>query len=86
MAIYQGFYLPLLSMPLSIIGLIDDKYNIPRFIRLITQISTLIFVLVFFGDNTLNLFSEIIGSRSITFYFYYLLAHQLLILLILWTV
>ena len=69
MAIYQGFYLPLLSIPLSIIGLIDDKYNIPRFIRLITQISTLILVLVLFGNNTLNLFSEIIGSRSITFLF-----------------
>ena len=30
LVIYQGFYLPLLSLPMAVIGLIDDKYNISR--------------------------------------------------------
>ena len=66
MAIYQGFYLPILSAPLSIIGILDDKYNISRFLRLFAQVLTTILVLLFFGKNTINLFTEIIGSKSIT--------------------
>ena len=34
LALYQGFYLPIFSMPMAIIGFIDDKYNLSKFFRL----------------------------------------------------
>ena len=34
LALYQGFYLPLLAIPMSIVGLIDDKFNISKLARL----------------------------------------------------
>ena len=43
-SIFQGFYLPILSLPLAVIGIIDDKYNISRLFRLIFQIFTIIFI------------------------------------------
>ncbi len=66
-ATYQGFYLPLISIPLSITGLLDDKYNIPRILRFIIQVLTLISVILLFGNNFFNLFAEIIGNKYITF-------------------
>ena len=36
----NGFFIPLLSLPLAIIGLIDDKYNISSEIRFGIQILT----------------------------------------------
>ena len=32
LVIYQGFYLPLLSLPIAVLGMIDDKYNISKFL------------------------------------------------------
>ena len=52
LAIYQGFLLPLFSLPLSLIGLIDDKYNISRGIRLIFQIVTLIFIISHLSNDS----------------------------------
>ena len=31
LVIYQGFYLPLFSLPIAVLGMIDDKYNISKF-------------------------------------------------------
>jgi len=78
MAIYQGFYLPLFSIPLTIVGLLDDKYNIPRFIRLFIQILTTAFILIFFGENILNLFSELISNRFITFMIFLLIGTSII--------
>ena len=47
LVIYQGFYLPLLSLPIAIIGLIDDKYNISRIFRLLSQIISVL-IIVFY--------------------------------------
>ena len=40
-ASYQEFYLPFFSIPISIIGLIDDKYCLSRRVRLTAQIITI---------------------------------------------
>ena len=41
-------YLPLLLFPLSIIGLFDDKYNLPAFFRFTIQLCTA-FLIIFFS-------------------------------------
>ena len=51
LSIYQGFYLPLLSLPMGIIGLIDDKYDISRLFRIITQILTIYFLIIFLKND-----------------------------------
>ena len=50
-AIYHGFYLPLFSLPMAIIGIIDDKYNISRIIRLATQILTLLLLIIYLNND-----------------------------------
>ena len=51
MVIYQGFYLPLFSLPMAIIGIIDDKYNISRFIRIVFQILTLLLLITYLNND-----------------------------------
>ena len=46
-AISQGFYLPLLSLPLALVGMVDDKFNLSRLIRYVFQISTILFFTLF---------------------------------------
>ena len=55
-AIYKEFYLPFFSVPISIIGLIDDKFFISRRVRLAAQILTIGIFLTFSyitGNGTL---------------------------------
>lgn len=40
----------LISVPLAIIGLADDKYNLPRVLRFISQIITVFLILYFFNN------------------------------------
>ena len=61
LAIYQRFYLPLLSLPMAIIGLIDDKFNISKLIRFIFQICTLFIIIIYLSneqDNIASVFSN----------------------------
>ena len=46
-AIYQGFYLPFFSIPISLIGLLDDQFNISK-IRLGAQISAITVSILFY--------------------------------------
>tara|TARA_Y100001970_G_scaffold294355_1_gene451368 strand:+ start:2276 stop:3202 length:927 start_codon:yes stop_codon:yes gene_type:complete len=69
MAIYQGFYLPLFSLPISLVGLIDDKYNISKKVRLIAQILTLLVIILFLRSDS----SSIISSLNNNIYIYILL-------------
>ena len=76
-SIFQGFYSPLISFPIALIGLLDDKFNISpkaKFIsQLITVIGTIIiikkneitFLNTFFENNILNLFIIILVGISI---------------------
>ena len=47
LALYQQYYLALFSIPLAIIGLLDDKLNLSKLLRYTAQIITLITVLIF---------------------------------------
>ena len=51
LVIYQGFYLPLFSIPMAIIGIIDDKYNISRLIRITAQILTLLLLINYLNND-----------------------------------
>ena len=76
-SIFQGFYIPLISFPIALIGLLDDKFNISpkaKFLsQLITVIGTIIiikkneitFLNTFFENNILNLFIIILLGISI---------------------
>ena len=44
-SIYLDFYLPLACLPLSIIGFIDDRFNISRKLRYFVQIITVTFLI-----------------------------------------
>lgn len=72
LAIYQGFYLPLLSLPMAIIGLIDDKYDISRLFRIITQILT-IYLLIIFLNNNPNTSAHLLVQYGSWGYFFLLL-------------
>jgi len=74
-ASYQGFYLPFFSIPISIIGLIDDKFFISRRIRLAAQILTI---------ASFMTFSYITGNTilgTITFLPYFIFIFLLLLII-----
>jgi len=64
-AIFQGSYLPLLSLPLAVIGIFDDKYNISRLFRFIFQIFTIIFIIFYLKINDSNLINELSNTNSL---------------------
>ena len=47
-SIIMGNYIPLISLPLAIVGLIDDSLKIKRSFRYIAQLLTIIFMLIIF--------------------------------------
>ena len=63
-AIYQNFYLPLLSIPMSIVGLIDDKFILSNKIKFIFQISTVSFILFFLKNSDVSFLSNLLDNRS----------------------
>ena len=72
LVIYQGFYLPLFSLPMAVIGIIDDKFNISRIIRIIFQIITLL-VLIIYLNNDPNTFAHLIIQYGLFGYIFLLL-------------
>lgn len=58
-AYFNNDFIPLLCLPLSIVGLIDDKYDLQPFIRLSAQIFTIILLFNFspLNDILLNSYS-----------------------------
>ena len=61
LVVYQGFYLPLLSLPMAIVGLIDDKFNIPKLAKYICQVITLVFIIFYLkvdSNNIISTFSD----------------------------
>jgi len=69
-AIYQKFYLPLLSIPLAIIGLIDDKFVLSNKIKFIFQISTVTYILFFLQNSDTSFLNNLLVNR---FYLYLIL-------------
>lgn len=74
--IYTFNYSFLINIPLAIIGLIDDKYNLPRKIRFLSQLLTVFFILIinsnleiffFINQSFLFLLFLLIGVSIINF-------------------
>ena len=69
-ALFKGFHLALLSMPIAIIGLIDDKYNISRKTRYLAQIINLILIIIYLSVNNVGIFQN---SFNYNFWHYFFL-------------
>ena len=52
-SLFKSNYIPIICLPISIVGLIDDKINLSQKLRIITQLITIIMLLIigfYFGD------------------------------------
>ncbi|MDC3027423.1 hypothetical protein OA185_00280, partial [bacterium] len=72
LVIYQGFYLPLLSLPMSLIGLIDDKFNISKLFRFSSQVFTLL-IIILYVKNEPGTIANIFANYGFGGYFVLLL-------------
>ena len=68
LALYQGFFLPLFSIPLAIIGVVDDKFNLSKFVRFFSQLLT-IFLIIFYLKNDPNNIVSLLTSYGFLGYF-----------------
>jgi len=69
---FRGYYLPLSCFPLAIIGLIDDKINLPSLVRYFFQFITVIYIIFYnFPLREINfisiIFLVILGTAIINF-------------------
>ena len=53
-ALYQNFLLPLLSIPIAIVGLIDDKYVLTYKTKILAQVLTVILIILFLKNFDTN--------------------------------
>lgn len=63
--ILQGFFLPILSLPLALIGMIDDRFNLSRLIRYGFQLFTILLFTLFLTNNSNLFISKLIESNFI---------------------
>ena len=61
-SLFKGNYIPIICLPISIIGLIDDKLNLSQKFRFIIQIITTILLLITFF-SCVSKKSELLGTR-----------------------
>ena len=71
-SIFRGFYIPLISLPLALIGLLDDKFNISSKTRFIAQIIT-VFAIIIFIKNNQNSFLNTFLENNFLYYFLFVL-------------
>ena len=72
-ASYQNFFIPFFSIPISIIGLIDDKFSISKRFRLAAQILTISSFLTFSYIKGFGILANINFSQYFIFIFVLLL-------------
>ena len=58
-SIFKDFYIPLISLPIALIGLVDDKFNISSKTRFIAQTIT-VGAIIFFLKNSPLHFSRVV--------------------------
>ena len=66
-AILKGVFLPLLSLPLALVGIIDDRFNLSRLVRYGCQIFTILLFTLFLTHNSNLFISKLIESNFIFF-------------------
>ena len=54
--IYNANYVILFSVPLSIVGIFDDKFNLPRKVRLFVHVLTSVSLVIYFIFNNYDSF------------------------------
>ena len=62
------YYLSLISIPLSIIGLIDDKFNISLKYRLFVQVIVVTLIILYLRNNDLTFISSLIDNNFLIFF------------------
>ena len=67
LSLLNGFYLPLFSLPLSVISLVDDKYNLKRSIRYISQVLFVLFIYLYLSFKN-QLFINIYSNSLINLF------------------
>ena len=70
-SIFKGFYIPLISLPLALIGLMDDKFNISSKIRFIAQIITLIVTIICIKNSEVTFLANFLDNNFL-FYFIFI--------------
>jgi len=65
LVIYQGFYLPLLSFPIAVLGMIDDKYNISKILRFVFQVLTLLSIIFYIARDDSSFIGNILNVNLI---------------------
>ena len=68
-AIFRGFYLPLISFPLALIGLLDDKLNISSKAKFVAQTLTVIAIIIFIKNNQITFLNTFLENN----FLYYLI-------------
>ena len=67
LTLYQGFYLPLLSLPLVLIGILDDKYNISKIFRLFIQFINLLVIIIYLKNDSSTFVSTVLFDNIFIF-------------------
>ena len=62
------FYLALFSIPLSIIGLIDDKFNLSSKYRLLAQLFTVFFIVAYLKNHEITFISSLINTNFLSYF------------------
>jgi len=65
--IFQGFFLPILSLPIAVIGIIDDRFNLSKLIRYTFQILTILSINLVLMRNSNLYISKLIDSHFLYF-------------------
>ena len=69
LAIYQGFFLPLFSIPISIIGVVDDKFNLSKFLRFLFQVFTILLIILYLRNDPDGFVNTITNYGFIGYFF-----------------
>ena len=68
-SIFRGFYLPLISFPLALIGLLDDKLNISSKAKFVAQTLTVFAIIIFLKNNQVTFLNTFLENN----FLYYLI-------------
>jgi len=67
-SILQGFYIPLISLPLALIGLLDDKFNISPKTKFIAQLVTVIGTIIIIKKNEITFLNTFLENSILNFF------------------
>ena len=69
---FKDFYIPLISFPLALIGLLDDKFNMSTKAKFITQLITVIGTIIYIKNSEVTFLTNFL-VHNFLFYFVFIL-------------